>query len=309
MAKRILITGATGFIGRPLSFELVKNGYEVVVLSRRPARAKDLFAGQVKVAEWDATTAGGWAELVDGALAIINLVGENIGTGRWTDKKKQLILQSRLNAGSAITEAIQSAERKPQVLIQTSGIGYYGNRGDESLDENSSNGTGFLADVARQWEQSVFGVKALGVRLATTRFGIILGTHGGIIPRLVPPFRFFLGGHPGSGRQWLAWVHIEDVIGVICFLVENANCEDAFNVTAPEPVLSKDFYDLLGETLHRPDIFPMPAFALRLILGEIATELLLPSQRVIPKKLLEAGYRFKFPDLNVALKDILPCPS
>ncbi len=305
MAKRILITGATGFIGRPLSFELVKNGYEVVVLSRRPARAKDMFAGQVKVAEWDATTAGRWAELVDGALAIINLAGENIGTGRWTDKKKQLIVQSRLNAGSAITEAIQSTERKPQVLIQTSGIGYYGDRGDESLDENSSNGTGFLADVARQWEQSVRGVKAQGVRLATIRLGMVLGSHGGVIPRLVPPFRFFLGGHPGSGRQWLAWVHLEDVIGVIRFLVENADCEGPFNVTAPEPILSKNFYNLLGKTMHRPAVFPMPAFTLKLILGEMATELLLPSQKVSPKKLVEAGYRFKLPDLSVALKDIL----
>jgi uncharacterized protein (TIGR01777 family) len=264
-----------------------------------------MFAGQVKVVKWDATTTRGWAELVDGAMAIINLVGENISTGRWTDKKKQLILQSRLNAGSAVTEAIQRAERKPQVMIQASGIGYYGNCGDKSLDENSSNGTGFLADVTRQWEQSVHGVKTLGVRLATTRFGIILGTHGGFIPRLVPPFRFFLGGHPGSGRQWLAWVHIEDVIGAICFLVKNSTCEDTFNVTAPEPVLSKDFYNLIGKTLRRPAVFPMPAFALRLILGEIATELLLPSQRVIPKKLLEAGYRFKFPDLKVALKNIL----
>jgi uncharacterized protein (TIGR01777 family) len=306
MAKRILITGATGFIGRPLSFELVKNGYEVVVLSRRFARAKDLFAGQVKVAEWDATTAGGWAELVDGALAIINLAGENIGTGRWTQKKKQLILQSRLNAGSAVTEAIQSAEQKPQVLIQTSGIGYYGDRGDESLDENSSDGNGFLADVARQWEQSVSGVRAQGVRLATIRLGIVLGAHGGVIPRLVPSFRFFLGGHPGSGRQWLAWVHIEDVIGVIRFLVENADCAGPFNVTAPEPILSNNFYNLLGKTMHRPAAFPMPAFALKLILGEMATELLLPSLRVIPKKLLEAGYKFKFPDLSVALKDILP---
>jgi uncharacterized protein (TIGR01777 family) len=306
MAKRILITGATGFIGRPLSFELVKNGYEVVVLSRRPAKAENLFAGQVKVAEWDATTAGGCAELVDGTLAIINLVGENIGTGRWTQKKKQLILQSRLNAGSAVTEAIQSAERKPQVLIQTSGIGYYGDRGDESLDENSSDGTGFLADVARQWEQSVSGVKVQGVRLATIRLGIVLGAHGGVISRLVPPFRFFLGGHPGSGRQWLAWVHLEDVVGVIRFLVENANCEGPFNVTAPEPILSRNFYNLLGKTMHRPAVFPMPAFALKLILGEMAAGLLLPSLRVIPKRLLEAGYKFRFPDLSVALKDILP---
>jgi uncharacterized protein (TIGR01777 family) len=305
MAKRILITGATGFIGRPLCFELVKNGYEVVVLSRRPAGAKELLAGQVKVVEWGSATAGGWAKWVDGAWAIINLAGENIGTGRWTHKKKQRILQSRLNAGRAIKEAIRFTRQKPQVLIQASGVGYYGDSGDERLDENAANGSGFLAEVARQWEQSVSDVHAQGVRLATIRLGVVLGSHGGVISRLVPPFRFFLGGHPGSGSQWLAWIHLEDVIGVIRFLVENAGCEGPFNVTAPDPILSKNFYNLLGKTMHRPTVFPMPAFALKLLLGEMATELLLPSLRVIPKKLLEAGYKFKSPDLSLAFKDIL----
>jgi uncharacterized protein (TIGR01777 family) len=309
MARRILITGATGFIGRPLSLELAKTGYEVVALSRRPAEAKNLFARQVKVAKWDAVTTEGWAELVNGSLAIINLAGENIGTGRWTEKKKKLILQSRLSAGSTITEAIQRAGQKPQVLIQASGIGYYGDRGDELLDEDSLSGTGFLADVARQWEQSVRGVEALGVRIVTIRLGIVLGAHGGVIPRLVQLFRFFVGGHPGSGKQWLAWIHVEDVIGVIRLLVENANCRGAFNVTTPEPILSKNFYGLLGNTMHRPAIFPMPAFMLKLMLGEMANELLLPSLRAVPQKLFEAGYKFKFPYLPAAFADILRLSS
>ena len=305
MTKRILIAGATGFIGRPLCFELAKNGYEVIVLSRRSVGAKEAFSGQLKVAQWDGISAGEWAELADGTLAIINLAGENIGSGRWTQKKKKRILQSRLNAGNALTEAIQIVEQKPQVLIQASGVGYYGDRGDELLDENSFNGTGFLADVARQWEQSVCGVRAQGVRVATIRLGVVLGSHGGVISRLVPPFRFFLGGHPGSGRQWQAWIHLEDVMGAIRFLVENADCEGPFNVMAPEPILSKNFYNLLGKTIHHPAVFPIPALALKLILGEMATELLLPSLRVVQKKLLEAGYKFKFPDLSLALKDIL----
>ena len=145
----------------------------------------------------------------------------------------------------------------------------------------------------------------MGVRIATIRLGIVLGAHGGVIPRLVPPFRFFVGGHPGSGKQWLPWIHVQDVIGVIRFLVENANCKGPFNVTAPEPILSKNFYDLLGNTMHRPAICPMPAFFLKLMLGEMASELLLPSQRAIPKKLFEAGYKFKFPDLPAAFEDIL----
>ena len=305
MTKRILITGATGFVGRPLSIALVEAGYEVVALSRRRAKAEDIFAGRVKVVEWDAVTASRWSEWADGALAIVNLAGDNIGAGRWSEKKKKLILESRLNAGAAVTEAIRSAEHKPQVLIQASGVGCYGDRGDELLDENSSSGVGFLADVARQWEASVRDVPGMGVRLATIRLGVVLGPHGGVMSRLIPPFSFFVGGHPGSGRQWLPWVHIDDVIGVVRFLVESADCEGPFNVTTPEPTLSKDFYNFLGKAMHRPACFPMPAFALKLALGEMATELLLPSTKVVPKKLLDAGYEFKFPDPATAFSDIL----
>jgi len=305
MTKRILITGATGFVGRPLSIALVEAGYEVVALSRRRAEAERIFAGRVKVVEWDAVTASRWSEWADGALAIVNLAGDNIGAGRWSEKKKRLILESRLNAGAAVTEAIRSAEHRPQVLIQASGVGSYGDRGDELLDENSSNGVVFLADVARQWEACVREVAEMGVRLATIRLGVVLGAHGGVMSRLIPPFRLFVGGHPGSGRQWLPWVHIDDVIGVVRFLVESADCEGPFNVTTPEPTLSKDFYDLLGKAMHRPAFFPMPAFALKLALGEMATELLLPSTRVVPKKLLDAGYEFRFPDPAAAFSDIL----
>ena len=305
MAKRILITGATGFIGRALALELVEGGYEVVVLSRRPGKAESLFGDRARAVEWDGATGKGWAELVDGAVGVVNLAGDNIGAGRWTAKKKRIILQSRLSAGGAVTEAIRYARDKPQVLIQASGVGYYGDRGDELLDEGSSNGNGFLADVARQWEESVRPVEAGGVRVATIRLGVVLGAHGGVMARLIPPFSMFLGGHPGSGRQWLAWVHIRDVIGVIRLLVENADCKGPFNVTTPEPILSKDFYNLLGKAMRRPAVFPMPAFALKLILGEMADELLLPSLKVVPRKLLDAGYEFKFPDAAAAFRDIL----
>ncbi|MHC4581008.1 MAG: TIGR01777 family oxidoreductase [Planctomycetota bacterium] len=305
MKKRILITGATGFVGRPLSLELAKAGYEVVALSRRRDEAQNIFAGRVKVIEWDAATASRWSASAEGALAIVNLAGDNIGAGRWTEKKKKLILKSRLNAGAAVTEAIRSAKHRPQVLIQASGVGYYGDRGDELLDENSSNGAGFLADVARQWEASITEVAEAGVRLTTVRLGVVFGPHGGVMSRLTPPFRFFVGGHPGSGRQWLPWVHIKDVIGVVRFLIESADCKGPFNVTAPDPIRSKDFYNLLGKAMHRPAFFPMPAFALKMALGEMATELLLPSTRVVPRKLLEAGYDFRFCDPAAAFSDIL----
>lgn len=305
MMERILVTGATGFIGGSLSLELAKAGYEVVALSRRRAEAERILPEGLKVVEWDGATATGWSDLVDGVAAIVNLAGENIGAGRWTASKKRRILESRLNAGKAVTEAIRIAERKPPVLIQASGVGYYGDRGDEMLDEDSSNGSGFLADVARQWEQSVREVESLGVRLATIRLGVVLGPNGGVMSRLIPPFRFFVGGHPGSGRQWLPWVHIDDVVGAVRFLMDHAGCEGPYNVTVPEPTVSKDFYNQLGKTMRRPAVFPMPAFALKLALGEMATELLLSSTRVVPKKLTEAGFEFKFPDPTAAFSDIL----
>ena len=308
MKKRIIITGATGFIGRALSGELASTGYEIIALSRRPAEAEKILCPDVKAVEWDAATATGWSAFADGATAIINLAGDNIGSGRWTEKKKQRILASRVNAGKAVTEAIRGAKHKPQVLIQASAVGYYGDRGDELLDEDSSNGSGFLAEVVRQWEQSVREVESLDIRLATSRLGVVLGAHGGVMSRLIPPFRFFVGGHPGSGRQWLPWVHIDDVIGVVQFLLEKANCKGPFNVTASEPTVSKDFYNALGKTMHRPAFFPMPAFVLKLALGEMATELLLSSTRVVPGKLLEAGYKFKFNDPASAFGDILDSP-
>jgi uncharacterized protein (TIGR01777 family) len=309
MKKRILVTGATGFIGRSLSLELARAGYEVIVLSRgtgfQPVNPRPGWPYHVKVVEWDAATATGWSDLVDGATAIVNLAGDNIGAGRWTASKKRRILESRLNAGKAVTEAVRIAEHKPPMLIQASGVGYYGDRGDEMLDEDSSNGSGFLADIARQWEQSVREVESLGVRLATIRLGVVIGPNGGVMSRLIPPFRFFLGGHPGSGRQWLPWVHIDDVVGAVRFLMDHTDCEGPYNVTVPEPTVSKDFYNQLGKAMRRPAVFPMPAFALKLALGEMATELLLSSTRVVPKKLTEAGFEFKFPDPTAAFSDIL----
>jgi len=305
MNRRILVTGATGFIGRSLCGELAGAGYEIAALSRRPAEAEKILGPEVKVVEWDAATAKGWSEFAEGALAIVNLAGENIGSGRWTEKKKQAILDSRLTAGRAVTEAIRAADQKPGVLIQASAVGYYGDRGDELLDEDSPSGSGFLADVTRQWEQSVSEVESLGVRLAIVRFGVVLGPNGGVMERLIPPFRFFLGGHPGSGEQWLAWVHIDDVIGVVQFILENTDCNGPFNVTVPEPIRSKDFYDALGKSMQRPAVFPMPAFALKLALGEMAKEVLLPSTKALPSKLLEAGYEFKFINSAAAFDDIL----
>ncbi|MHC4388349.1 MAG: TIGR01777 family oxidoreductase [Planctomycetota bacterium] len=305
---RIVITGATGFIGRVLCQALHKD-YELTALSRNPQRAAKSLGGLAAVVQWDGKTPGGWQESVDGALAVINLAGENIGSGRWTKSKKTAILQSRLDAAHAIIATAENVQRKPAVVVQASGVGYYGDRSDEILDEGSSLGTGFLADVAKKWEAAIEPIQERGVRLVTVRLGVVLGPEGGLIPRLLPVFRFFLGGHPGSGRQWLSWIHIDDVTAAVRLLIENKDLQGPFNLTSPNPVLAKDFYRLLGQVMHRPAFFPLPAFGLKLLMGQMATELLLAGQRAVPKRLLQARYEYRYPDARSALEEIIGKPN
>lgn len=303
-SKLVLITGGTGFIGRALTRELLDAGYDIVVLSRYPRNVSCKVDNRVKVVQWNTTSLNGWASYADGALAIVNLAGESIGTGRWSEKKKKQILESRINAGKAIVEAVEQAKNKPQVVIQGSAVGYYGDSA-EILSESSSAGAGFLADVSKQWEQSIQPVAALGVRLIVIRIGVVMGPCGGFLSRVMPVFRLFLGGRIGSSKQWLSWIHLYDVVGAIRFLIENPNLKGIFNLTAPHPVLSKDFYALLGKAMHRPVILPVPAFMLKVLMGEMATELILFSQRAIPTRLLQAGYRFKYVDAGPALENII----
>ena len=305
---RIIITGATGFIGRALCRTLHKD-YELIALSRNPQRAAKSLGGLATVVQWDGKALGGWQEFVDGALTVINLAGENIGSGRWTKAKKTAIIQSRLDAARAIIAAVDNVQKSPAIVVQASGVGYYGDRGDEILDENSSLGTGFMADVAKKWEAAIEPIQEQGVRLAKVRLGVVLGPEGGLMPRLLPVFRFFLGGHPGSGRQWLSWVHIDDVTAAVRFLIENESLQGAFNLTSPNPVSARDFYRLLGQVMHRPAFLPLPAFGLKLLMGQMATELLLAGQRAVPKRLLQAGYEYRYPDVKSAMEDIIGKPN
>lgn len=301
---RIIVTGGTGFVGKVLCCKLSAAGYDVVVLSRDPAKARGQLGNRVTVVEWDAKSAAGWSEYLDGALGIVNLAGENIGSGYWTRAKKQRILNSRVDAGRAVSEAIERAANRPKVLVQVSAVGYYGDSGDDILDERSSNGAGFLADVTRQWEGSTAEVEAAGVRRAVVRLGVVLGRGGGVLARMTLPFRFFVGGHFGSGDQWFSWVHIEDVAEAIIFLIETDDLAGPFNLVGPDPVRARDFCRILGNTLNRPSWLPVPGLILRLALGEMARELLLAGQRVIPNRLLEAGYEFRYPELGSALQDL-----
>ena len=301
---KAVITGATGFIGSALCGLLHKD-YEVIALSRDARRAARSIGELAKIVEWDGRTTGSWFRQTNGAFAIINLAGENIGSGRWSETKKADILHSRLGGIKAVLEAIKQMDKKPNVVIQASAIGYYGRRQDEQLDENSTPGKGFLARVCRDVENSLEKIEQLGVRCVAVRSGIVLGRDGGAFEKLVKPFRFFLGGHLGSGRQWFSWIHLDDEVAAIKFLMENENLKGAFNLTAPEPVTMKEFCKILGKVLHRPAWFNVPAFAAKLAFGQMADEMLLSGQRVLPKRLLNTRFDFKYTEVEQALSDII----
>ncbi|MHC4508081.1 MAG: TIGR01777 family oxidoreductase [Planctomycetota bacterium] len=297
---RVIITGATGFIGRALCRELHKD-YEVIALSRKAASAQKSLGNWAKVVQWDARTPAGWEREADGALAIINLAGENVASGRWTAARKSRILRSRLDTARAVVDAVKKVPNRPKVVIQGSAIGYYGARQDEPLDEASTPGEGFLANVCRQVEAFAGRIEALGVRCALIRTGIVLGCAGGALTRLMLPFRLYLGGHLGSGRQWFSWIALEDEVAAIRFLMENEPLRGVFNLTAPKPVTMKEFCQILGKVLNRPVWLNVPRFAARLAFGEMVDEMLLSGQRVLPTQLPAAGFTFAYPDVEKAL--------
>lgn len=300
---RVIITGGTGLIGRRLAADLVEGGYEVIVLSRNPGRATNLPAG-VQAVAWDARTAVGWGELAEGAAAIVNLAGENIGESRWSEERKRRILESRLNAGAAVVEAVKAAGTKPRVVIQSSAVGYYGPRGDEVVTEETPPGDDFLANVCKQWEASTAAVETMGVRRAVIRTGVVLSTEAGALPRLLLPFRLFAGGRLGSGRQWWPWIHIADEVRAIRFLIETETAQGPFNLCAPNPLTNAEFGRVLGRVMGRPAVLPAPAFAIRLVFGEMAT-VVLDGQRVVPHRLQEMGFDFLFPEAEAALRNLL----
>jgi len=300
---RVVITGATGFIGRALCKALHKD-YEVIALSRDASRAAKSIGEMAKIIKWDGRTTGSWYKQANGAFAIINLAGENVASGRWNESKKAGILHSRLDSSRAVLEVIKQADKKPTVVILASAIGYYGSRQDEPLDETSTPGKGFLANLCRRVESYAEEIEGVGVRCVVIRTGVVLGRDGGAFAKLVKPFRFFLGGHLGSGRQWFSWIHLEDEVKAIKFLLENEHHKGVFNLTAPEPVTMKEFCKILGKVLHRPAWLNVPALAARLAFGEMADEMLLSGQKVLPKRLLNTGFDFKYTNVEQALNDI-----
>ena len=300
---RVIITGGKGLIGRALAGELVAAGHQVVILSRRAEQARRL-PSSVEVVGWDARTAHGWGHLADGAGGIVNLAGENIGQGRWTADRKRRIRESRLNAGQAVVEAVVGAAGRPQVVVQASGIGYYGPTGEEEITEEALRGGDLLGRLAVEWERSTQPVGRLGVRHVVIRTGVVLSAEGGALPRLMLPFRFFLGGPMGRGRQWGSWIHIVDEIRAIRSVLENEAASGPYNLAAPNPLTNGQFARVLGRVMGRPAWLPTPALPLRLLLGEMSA-VLLTGQRAVPRRLLEAGFSFRFPNLEGALQDLL----
>ncbi|MHB1006332.1 MAG: TIGR01777 family oxidoreductase [Chloroflexota bacterium] len=303
MTMRVIITGGTGLIGRALAANLGASGHEVIALTRDPSRAARLPAG-VRLERWDACSADGWGALADGAGAIVNLAGENLSAGRWTDTRKARIRRSRVAAGQAVVEAVAAATTKPRVLVQASASGYYGPHGDEVLTEETPPGDDFLALVCREWEASTQAVEAMGVRRAISRTGLVMSVHGGALPLWALPFRFFVGGRLGSGRQWVPWLHLVDEVAALRFLIENEVASGPFNVTAPNPLTNAQFSRVLARTLGRPNLLWVPEFAMEFALGEMST-MMLTGQRLLPARLTALGFTFRYPTLDAALKDLL----
>lgn len=299
---RVIITGGTGTIGRALAADLVGD-YEVVVLSRNPDNYKNMPSG-VKMVQWDAKTAAGWGELADGAFAIVNLAGAGVADKRWTADRKKLIKDSRVWAGQAVSQAVHSAKVKPQVVVQASAIGFYGDRENELLDEESLAGSGFLPDVVKAWEQSTRSVETMGVRRVVTRIGVVLTMAGGALPQLVQPFQLWAGGPIGNGEQWLSWVHIDDAVRGIRDLMEDSAASGVYNLTTTSPVRNEEIAQRIGVTLDRPNFLPVPPIAIKLLLGEMS-QVVLDGQRVMPKRLEKKGFKFRYTDIETALRNLL----
>lgn len=300
----ILITGGTGAIGRRLVDNLIEHGHVVTVISRKPFKPAILPA-KINFAQWDGKTAKGWGHLVNEVNAIVNLAGAGIADGRWTDERKKLILESRINAGNAVIEAVRAAEKKPQVLIQASAVGYYGSINDQTFTESSPPGDDFLAKVCKEWEASTQPVEEMGVRRVIIRTGVVLDPKDGALPKMIMPFKFFAGGPIGNGQQWFPWIHYRDEVEAIRFLIENDSVTGPVNLTAPRPVRNRDFAWAVGKAMKRPALIPTPGTVFKVMFGEMST-VLLDGQQAIPHRLTEAGYQFKFTDAKSALEDLLP---
>ncbi len=305
---KILIAGASGLIGRGLVDHWSADGHQIVVLTRSNAPTRHERASTTSV-RWDGIGHGSWVAAIDGADAVINLSGESIAAGRWTAGRKRRIVESRVLSTRALVSAIARSQHPPRTFINASAVGIYGSVPEGDVGESHPAGSGFLADVCRAWEAEAFTAARPGLRVVTLRTGILLDIRGGALPPLVRPFRVFAGGYLGDGNQWMPWIHWEDEIRAIGFILENDRLEGAVNLTAPQPVTLKELCREIGTVIRRPSWTRVPGWVLRLAMGEMAGPLLLEGQRAVPEKLLTAGFTFRFPALRPALDELLGTPS
>jgi uncharacterized protein len=296
---KIIIAGASGLVGSALVPALRKNGHDVRRLVRRAAKVEDEIV-------WDPVKREIDLRPFAGAHGVINLAGENLGAGRWTAARREAILRSRLDATETLLAAIERSSPRPAVLLNASAAGFYGSRGEDVVTEESVAGSGFLTEVCQAWEAAAEKAAKLGVRTTRLRFGMILAASGGALVKLLPLFRLGLGGRMGSGQQWMSWVGLEDVVGIVAYVLRDERTAGAINVVAPAAVTNAEFSATLGRTLRRPAVLPVPKWALRLAVGRgMADEALLGSTRAAPRRLEELGYVFQHPTLEKALRAAL----
>ncbi|MEM8530654.1 MAG: TIGR01777 family oxidoreductase [Chloroflexota bacterium] len=303
--RRVVVTGATGLIGRALCKKLREHGYDVVVFSRSPDKARQAVPGATEYVAWQAAETGDWAKAIDGAYAVISLAGASIAGQRWNEAYKQELYDSRIVATRGLVKAMEQAQSKPEVFVSGSAVGYYGWSDDTPLDEDAAPGKDFLAQLCVDWEREAAAAEQLGIRTSMIRTGIVLDKDEGALSQLLLPFKMFVGGPVLPGTQWLSWIHLVDQVGIIMLALEDERVRGAINATAPAPQTNRDFSATLANVMGRPSWLPIPGFGLQLLFGEMADALLINGQRVLPHKADEYGYQFTYPNLEPALQEIL----
>ncbi|HVV52649.1 MAG TPA: TIGR01777 family oxidoreductase [Polyangia bacterium] len=303
-AGSVAITGATGLIGTALAASCARDGLRVSALVRNTARAAERLPSATLHA-WDGTAGPPPEAALQGADVVVNLIGESISGGRWSEARMKRLRDSRVVATRALVDVLRGLPARPRVLISASGVGFYGNRGDEILTEASAGGSGFAAELSRDWEAEAMKAAEIGMRVVLLRSGLVLSKAGGILRKILPPFRLGLGGKIGPGTQWMPWIHLDDEVGLIRHAMDHEAVQGPLNLVAPEPVTNGEFVRALGEVLGRPTALTAPAFALRLAFGAMTDELLLASQRAMPVRTMETGYAFRHPLLREALGELL----
>lgn len=299
---KVLITGATGFVGQRVVKQLLQEGHQVVVLSRNVAKGALKLGSKCEYFQWIDTKSLPPLEAFKGVDGVVNLMGESIGEKRWSEEQKKEIYDSRIISTRQLVLAIEKLSEKPKVFVSASAVGIYGNRGDEEITEASSVGNDFLAQVCKDWEAEAFKAREDGLRVVIIRTGVVLGRGGGALKKMLPVFKLGAGGPLGPGEQYMSWVHVDDLASMYVEALKNSSIEDVYNGTAPYPAKNKEFTYALGKALHRPVFMPVPTFGLKLLFGEMS-QILLEGQKVIPSKFKMNNFRYKYPTLEMALKE------